>query len=48
MKVKHRDFPGGPVVTNPPRNTGDMGSNPGQETKLSHVTKQALSLHTAS
>ena len=25
------DFPGDPVVKNPPSNTGDMGSIPGQE-----------------
>ena len=34
----HRDFPGGPVVKNPPCNAGDTGSIPGQGTK----TPQAL------
>ena len=33
-----RDFPGGPVVKNPPCNAGDAGSIPGQGTK----TPQAL------
>ena len=28
-----RDFPGGPVVKNPPSNPGNMGSIPGQGTK---------------
>ena len=26
----NRDFPGGPVVKNPPANAGDMGSSPGR------------------
>ena len=26
---QHKDFPGGPVVKNPPANAGDMGSIPG-------------------
>ena len=26
----NRDFPGGPVVKNPPSNAGDAGSIPGQ------------------
>ena len=26
----HRDFPGGPVVKNPPYNAGDAGSIPGR------------------
>ena len=29
-----QDFPGGPVVTNPPSNAGDVGSIPGQGTKI--------------
>ena len=33
-----RDFPGGPVVKNPPANAGDMGSIPGQQTNISHGT----------
>ena len=28
------DFPGGPVVKNSPSNAGDMGSIPGQGTKI--------------
>ena len=39
------DFPGGPVVKNLPWNAGDIGSIPGQGTKIPHATKQ-LSLHT--
>ena len=38
------DFPGGPVVKNPPSNAGDVGSIPGQGTKISHATGQ-LSPH---
>ena len=29
--VYYRNFPGGPVVRNPPCNAGDMGSIPGLE-----------------
>ena len=29
-----RDFPGGPVVRNPPCNARDTGSIPGRETKI--------------
>ena len=29
-----RDFPGGPVVKNPPCNAGEVGSIPGQGTKI--------------
>ena len=32
-----RDFPGGPVVKNPPSNAGDVGSIPGQGTKMPHA-----------
>ena len=38
------DFPGGPVVKNPPSNAGDTGSIPGQGTKIPHATGQ-LSPH---
>ena len=31
------DFPGGPVVKNLPCNTGNMGSIPGQGTKIPHA-----------
>ena len=37
MKV---DFPGGPVVKNPPSNAEDMGSTSGQGTKIPHATSQ--------
>ena len=32
------DFPGGPVVNNPPSNAGDVGSLPGWGTKIPHAT----------
>ena len=35
-----RDFPGGPVVKNLPYNAGDLGSIPGQRTKIPHATGQ--------
>ena len=35
-----RDFPGCPVVKNPPSNAGDMGSIPGGGTKIPHATGQ--------
>ena len=38
--ITSRDFPGAPVVKNPPCNAGDAGSIPGQETKISHATEQ--------
>ena len=31
------DFPGGPVVKNPPSNSGDTGSIPRQGTKIPHA-----------
>ena len=34
------DFPGGPVVKNPPSNAGDAGSIPGRGTKIPHATRQ--------
>ena len=39
-----KDFPGCPVVKNPPCNAGDMGSTPGQGTKIRHALEQ-LSPH---
>ena len=36
----HWEFPGGPVVKNPPYNAGDAGSIPGQETKIPHAVGQ--------
>ena len=35
-----RDFPGGPVVKNPPSNPEDAGSNPGWGTKVPHAAGQ--------
>jgi len=40
------DFPGGPVVKNPPCNAGDMGLIPGWGTKIPHAAGQ-LNLSTA-
>ena len=34
------DFPGGPVVKNPPSNAGDMGLIPGQGTKIPRALGQ--------
>ena len=34
------DFPGGPVVKNPPADAGDTGSIPDPGTKIPHVTGQ--------
>ena len=36
----HKDFPGGPVVKNPPSHAGDSGSIPGQGTKIPHAAGQ--------
>ena len=38
LKKKFRDFPGSPVVKNPPCNAGDMGSIPSQGTEIPHTT----------
>ena len=46
IKEKIWDFPGGPVVKNPPSNAGDAGSIPGWGTKIPHAMEQ-LSLHAA-
>ena len=46
VKLSLWDFPGGPVVKNPPYNAGDMCSTPGQGTKIPHAMGQ-LSLHAA-
>ena len=40
------DFPGGPVVKNSPSNAEEVGSIPGQETKIPYAVGQ-LSLHRA-
>ena len=42
--IKYRDFPGGPMVKNPPSNEGDAGSIPGWGTKIPHAAGQ-LSPH---
>ena len=34
------DFPGGPVVKNPPCNAGDKGSVPGWGAKIPHALGQ--------
>ena len=34
------NFPGGLVVKNPPSNAGDMGSIPGQGTRIPHAAGQ--------
>ena len=34
------DFPGGPVIKNPPSNAGDMGSIPVWGTKIIHAVGQ--------
>ena len=36
---KRRDFPGGPVLKNPPCNSEDKGSIPGQGNKIQHATE---------
>ena len=36
--MNNRDFPGGPVVKNPPSNAGDAGLIPGWGTKIPHVS----------
>ena len=36
----YRDFPGGPVVGSRPANAGDMGSIPGQGTRIPHTSEQ--------
>ena len=35
-----RDFPGGPIIQNPPSNAGNVGSIPCQETKMPHAEGQ--------
>ena len=37
IKEYFRDFPGGPVVENPPSNAGDAGSIPGRGTRIPHA-----------
>ena len=40
LKWHPGNFPGGPVVKNPPYNAGDVGSIPGQGTKIPHAMGQ--------
>ena len=40
LKRTFWDFSGGPVVKNPPPGAGDVGSIPGQGTKIPHATGQ--------
>ena len=40
FKANPRDFPGGPVVKNPPSNAGDAGLIPGRGTKIPHAAGQ--------
>ena len=35
----HHDFPGGPLVKNPPSNAGDVGSTPGRRIKIPQATQ---------
>ena len=40
IEIKSGDFPGGPMVKNLPSNAKDMGSIPGQGTKILHTAWQ--------
>ena len=40
-----RDLPGGPMVKNPRSNAGDVGSIPGQGTKIPHATGATKPMH---
>ena len=40
IEMYNRDFPGGPVVKNPPCNADDLGSITGWGTKIPHATEQ--------
>ena len=44
-KIQERDFPGGPVVKNPPSSARDAGLILGQGTKIPHALGQ-LNPHT--
>ena len=39
-KILNQDFPGGPVVKNPPSKAEDVGWIPGQGTKIPHAAGQ--------
>ena len=40
LKPTSWDFPGGPVVKNLPSKAGDVGSTPGQRTKILHAARE--------
>ena len=40
LKVYYWDFPSGPLVNNLPYNAGEVGSMPGQGTKIPHASGQ--------
>ena len=44
---RSRDFPGAPVVKNPPYNTGDMGLIPDWRTKIPHMVEHLIPCVTA-
>ena len=46
-KLNYRDIPAGPVVRTLPSNAGDMGSIPGQGTKISHDLRPKEPKHKA-
>ena len=39
MKMRPRDFPGGPVVGTSPSNAGGAGSNPGRGAGIPHTSR---------
>ena len=39
IHIKHRDFPGGPVVKTSLSNAGGVGLIPGQGTKIPHASQ---------
>ena len=40
LKIEQGNFPGGPVVGNPPAKSGDTDLTPGPGTKTTHVEGQ--------
>ena len=45
IQEQQGDFPGGPVVKNPPSKAGHVGSIPGQGTKISHAVGATKPVH---
>ena len=43
--MRQWDFPGGPVVKNPPSNAGDMDSIPDRGTKIPYAMGAAKAAH---